>query len=67
MELLQSFMLAESKPIKIGGVYAIHVSDKAGQPCDVSAIILLDTSQDKITNEWLFYNADSLIACGWAQ
>ncbi len=67
MELLQSFMLAESKPIEIGGVYAIHVSDQAGKPCDVNAVILLDVSQDQIINEWVFYNADSLIACDWAQ
>lgn len=66
-ELLQSFMLAESKPIKTGGVYAFHVSDLAGKPCDVNAVILLELSQDQIINEWLFYNADSLIACGWAQ
>ncbi len=51
----------------LGGVYAIHVIDRAGRPCDVRAIILLESSQDKIINEKLFYNADSLIACGWAQ
>jgi outer membrane murein-binding lipoprotein Lpp len=67
LELLKSFELYQSYPVRIGGVYAIHVSDKAGQSCDVSAIILLDLTQDMITNEWLFYNADSLIACGWAQ
>jgi hypothetical protein len=67
MEFLQSFMLAESKPIKMGGVFAIHVSDQAGKPCAVNAVILVELSQDKIINEWLFYNADSLIACGWAQ
>jgi SnoaL-like domain len=67
MELLQSFMLAESEPIKMGGVYAIHVSDQAGKPCNVNAVILLELSQDQIINEWVFYNADTLIACGWAQ
>ena len=34
---------------------------------DVHAIILLESSQDKITKEWMFYNADFLISCGWAQ
>jgi hypothetical protein len=67
LELLKSFELYTSSPLRTGGVYAIHVTDQAGKPCDVRAIILLESSQDKITNEWLFYNADSLIACGWAQ
>jgi hypothetical protein len=64
LELLQSFKLFDSNPVMAGGVYAIHVSDKAGKPCDVRAIILLEIPQDKITKEWVFYNADSLIACG---
>jgi ketosteroid isomerase-like protein len=51
----------------LGSLYSIHVSDQTGKPCDVRAIILLESSQDKIINERLFYNADSLIACGWAQ
>lgn len=67
LELLKSFELADSAPIMVGGVYAIHVSDQAGKPCDVHAIILLKSSQNKIVNEWVFYQTDSLIACGWAQ
>ena len=67
LELLQSFKLGDSTPVKTGGVYAMHVTDLAGKPCDVRAIILLEISKDQITHEWLFYNADSLIACGWAQ
>ncbi len=66
-ELLQSFKLGDSKPVNTGGVYSIHVSDQAGKPCDVKSIIVLELSQDKIINEWLYYNADSLISCGWAQ
>lgn len=65
LELLQSFKLDESR--MTGGVYAIHVTDQAGKPCDVRAVILLELSENKITKEWVFYNADSLIACGWVQ
>jgi hypothetical protein len=67
------FQLGESRPVKVGGVYTIHVLDQAGDPCDIQAIILLEapvisaTSTDKLINEWLFYEPDSLIACGWAQ
>jgi len=57
------------KVIKRGGIYTVSVSDPSGQPCDVNMLVLLepDESQQKIAQEWLFYNADSLIACGWAQ
>jgi len=65
LELLQPFKLDETG--MTGGVYAIHVIDQAGKPCDVRAVILLELAEDKITKEWMFYNADSLIACGWAQ
>ena len=65
LELLQSFKLDGTG--MTGGVYAVHVSDQTGKPCDVRAIILLEISRYKITKEWMFYNADSLIACGWAQ
>ena len=67
LELQQSFKQCCALPPKIGGEYAIHVSDQAGKPCDVRAIILLEVPHDKITKEWVFYNADSLIACGWAK
>jgi len=67
LELLDSFKLRYSDPILMGGMYAFHVSDHAGKPCDVRAIILIKLLRDKIKNEWLFYNSDSLIACGWAK
>jgi hypothetical protein len=47
-----------------------HARDQAGKPCDVRAIILLEApfldsvSTGKLINEWLFYDPDSLIACG---
>ncbi len=71
-ERLQSFQLALSTPVKVGGVYVIHALDRAGKSCNVRAIILLeapileDSSAGKLINEWLFYEPDSLIACGWA-
>jgi len=65
LELLQPFKLDETG--MTGGVYAIHVTDQAGMPCDVRAVILLELAEEKITKEWIFYNANSLVACGWAQ
>lgn len=57
------------KPIKKGGVYTMSVTDLSGAPCQIETLILLegDQSEQKITHEWVFYQADSLIKCGWAQ
>jgi ketosteroid isomerase-like protein len=57
------------KEIKRGGVYSVQVSDQSGKPCEVKMLVVLepDESEQRIAQEWVFYNADSLIACGWAQ
>ncbi len=57
------------QPIKKGGVYTMSVTDQSGAPCQVEALILLegDQSEQKITHEWVFYQAESLIKCGWAK
>ncbi len=73
LELLESFQLGNSFPRRTGGVYVIHAIDQAGKPCDIRAIVQLewpvldDMSAGKIMNEWMFYQPDSLIACGWAR
>jgi ketosteroid isomerase-like protein len=68
MTLLETFGEFPSV-IKRGGIYTVSVSNSSGQPCNVNMLVLLepDESQQKIAQEWLFYTADSLIACGWAQ
>jgi hypothetical protein len=68
LSLLQSFG-EYPKLEKRGGVYALNVTDRAGKPCEVQGLILLepDSSGQKIAQEWVFYQADSLIACGWAR
>ncbi len=68
LELLQSFKLGNSYPVISGGVYAFHVTDQAGKPCTVRAIIILEAyPKEKIINESLYYNGESLITCGWAR
>jgi ketosteroid isomerase-like protein len=65
-EILEPF--GESGSTKtMGAIYAIHTSDKDGNPCDVKTAILFEISQKKIGKEWVFYQPDSLIACGWSQ
>jgi ketosteroid isomerase-like protein len=50
-----------------GGLYVITVNDLNGQPCEVRAAVLLQTSENLITHETLYYESQSLIKCGWAQ
>jgi hypothetical protein len=68
-ELGEVFELAGGLPLRSAGLYTVHIKDPSGQPCEIKAIIQLDTDilNDQIVAERLFYNADSLIACGWAQ
>lgn len=50
-----------------GGVFAV-TPDPAGQgACKVMLAVLLESSDGLITQESVYYEPDSLIACGWAQ
>lgn len=55
------------KPQAIGSSYAIEITDPTGEACEVMAVVLLHVLDGKIVQEDLYYNADSLIQCGWAQ
>jgi ketosteroid isomerase-like protein len=66
LESLSTFG-APGKITTLGGIYAIHTTDGNGKPCDVKTAIVIETKENKVNNEWVFYNPDSLIACGWAQ
>jgi ketosteroid isomerase-like protein len=65
-ELLEPF--GESAPgIRLGGVYAFHVTDELDQPCAVRMLVLLEPSEGVIVNERVFYDAESLVSCSWAR
>ena len=51
-----------------GGVFAITVADAQGNPCQIRTVAIL-TYDDlgKVKNQKMYYDADSLIACGWAE
>jgi ketosteroid isomerase-like protein len=50
-----------------GGLFSILVKDTRGQPCAVKAGVLLQAADGKIIHETIYYEADSLIQCGWAR
>ncbi|HEX6306350.1 MAG TPA: nuclear transport factor 2 family protein [Anaerolineales bacterium] len=66
LDLLQSFGELPAGT-KIGAVYAIHVANRTGRPCDIRALILFEPDGQKIATEWVFYQAQSLLDCGWAR
>jgi hypothetical protein len=44
------------------------VKDTEGNPCEIRAVVILTPDKEgKIQSQEVFYNADSLIACGWAK
>jgi hypothetical protein len=50
----------------IGGIYAIHVQEPR-KPCAVRALVVLEPEHDKISKEWVFYQAGTLFDCGWVR
>jgi hypothetical protein len=47
----------------IGGVFALRVSPE--NTGEVGLAVLLDTRGKSIVRERLYYDVDSLVACGW--
>ncbi len=53
----------------IGGLFTMDVLDRNGGDCSIQKLIFLhiDPTTQKILEEWVFYQPDLLLACGWAQ
>ena len=74
-ELLQPFAEAEAAlsfkdqypfPSQ-GGIFAVSDNDASGAPCQLRlAVILTPDEEGRITNQIVFYDASTLLACGWA-
>jgi starvation-inducible outer membrane lipoprotein len=65
LELLQSFGEFPDAT-HMGGIYAIHVQ-KPRKTCAVRALVVLEPEHDKISKEWVFYQAGTLFDCGWVR
>jgi len=51
-----------------GGVFNINTANDQGQPCQIQAVLILTPDREgKIQGQKTFYQADSLVACGWAK
>jgi ketosteroid isomerase-like protein len=51
-----------------GGIFSIKVEGLGGEPCEIRAAVVLTPDDDGIIQDQkIFYNVDSLLACGWAK
>jgi len=51
-----------------GAVYAIQVEGADGNPCEIRAVVILTPNGDGlIQTQNIFYEAETLVACGWAR
>ena len=51
-----------------GGVFGINVNDPEGKQCQVRVVVVLTPNDEGILlSQVVFYNAETLIACGWAE
>jgi hypothetical protein len=65
IELIQSFGELPGASL-IGGVYTIRVK-KFWRTCEIRKIVVLKPDDNKIAKEWVFYQGDTLIDCGWVR
>jgi hypothetical protein len=49
----------------VGGIVTLHVLDDQLQPCDVRAVVVLDTEAGTIVRERRYYDVQTLSACDW--
>ncbi len=51
-----------------GGIFTVTVRQDSGKPCEMRlAILLVPDAEGKIGSQNVYYNADSLLACGWVK
>jgi hypothetical protein len=51
-----------------GGVFAITVKDTDNNPCEIRVALILTPDDDRnIQTQKIFYEADTLLACGWVK
>ena len=51
-----------------GGVFSITVKDNSGNPCEIRVVLILTPDDDgSIQTQQIYYQADTLLACGWVK
>ena len=59
----------EGQPLSSeGGVFSITVKDDSGSPCEIRVVLILTPDDHgSIQTQQIFYQADTLLTCGWAK
>lgn len=51
-----------------GGVFAITTNDAKSNPCEIRAVVLLTPNEaGTIQSQQIYYDANTLLTCGWAK
>lgn len=53
-------------PERIGAVFTLRGVDADGSACDIDMAVILSSTEGKVIHDEVFWDADSLLACGWA-
>ncbi len=53
-------------PERIGAVFTLGGVDGEGSECDIDMAVVLSSTDGTIVHDEVFWDADSLLACGWA-
>lgn len=64
-----SYITQEEHPLPSeGGIFAITVKDADNNPCEIRVALILTPDDDRnIQTQKIFYEADTLLACGWVK
>lgn len=51
-----------------GGIFSITIIDAEGNPCEIRAVVILTPNEERaIQTQKIFYEANTLLTCGWAK
>jgi len=62
-------IVQEEQPLPSeGGLFSITVKDQDGNPCEIRVVMILTLDENGvIQKQQIFYQADTLLACGWVK
>ena len=63
------YIAQEGEPLPSeGGVFSITVKDHDSNPCEIRVVLILTPDENGIIQtQQIFYQADTLLACGWVK
>jgi hypothetical protein len=53
-------------PERVGAVFTLESADADGSACDIGMAVILSSTDGAIIHDEVFWDADTLVECGWA-